>query len=114
MCVFFHLMLAGRQPFGVMRWYSIKFTKSHSDSRHFRESQVTDGEPETAVSACLQKIKSIKNHNFSFFYLIKSQTSDTFVNNFDGHFAYLKILDFSFKNETDRLCSEQSFPKECS
>ena len=22
MCVFFHLMLAGRQPFGVLRWFS--------------------------------------------------------------------------------------------
>ena len=34
------------------------------DWRHFRESHVTDGEPETAVSASLQKIKSIKNqHN---------------------------------------------------
>ena len=60
---------------------------------------MTDGEPETAVSATLQKIKSIKNqHEFfsPFFYLIKSQTSDSFVNHFDGHFAYLKTLDFSF------------------
>jgi len=30
-------------------------------------------------------------------YFIKSQTSDSFVNHFDGHFAYLKTLDFSFK-----------------
>ena len=28
---------------------------------------------------------------------IKSQTSDLFVNHFDGHFAFLKTLDFSFK-----------------
>ena len=35
---------------------------------------------------------------FHFFYFIKSQTSDSFVNHFDGHFAYLKTLDFSFKN----------------
>ena len=64
---------------------------------------MTDGEPETAFSASLLKIKSLKtNINFfSFFFLllfyyIKSQTSDSFVFHFDGHFAYLKILDFSF------------------
>ena len=32
-----------------------------------------------------------------FFYFIKSQTSDSFVNHFDGHFSYLKNLGFSFK-----------------
>ena len=60
-----------------------------------------DGEPKTVVSASLQKIKSIKNrikHFFIFFYFIKSETSDSFVNHFDGHFAYLKTLDFYFKN----------------
>ncbi len=60
---------------------------------------MTDGEPETVVSASLQKIKSIKNSikkKKSFFYLIKSETSDSFVNHFDGHFAYLKTLDFYF------------------
>ena len=57
---------------------------------------MTDGEPETLVSASLQKIKSIK-HFFSFFYFIISKTSDSFVNHFDGHFAYLKTLDFYFK-----------------
>ena len=61
---------------------------------------MTDGEPEAAVSASLQKVKSIKNQheNFSSFFLnfIKSQTSESFVNHFDGHFAYLKTLDFSF------------------
>ena len=38
--------------------------------RHFRESHVTDGEPKTAVSASLQKMKSIQNqhkHFVSFF-----------------------------------------------
>ena len=61
---------------------------------------MTDGEPETVVSASLQKIKSIKNpikHFFYFFYFIKSETSDSFVNHFDGHFAYLKTLDIYFK-----------------
>ena len=60
-----------------------------------------DGEPETVVSDSLQKIKSIKNpikHCLQiFFYSIKSDTSDSFVNHFDGHFAYLKTLDFYFK-----------------
>ena len=28
---------------------------------------------------------------------MKSETSDSFVNHFDGHFAYLKTLDFYFK-----------------
>ena len=64
-----------------------------------------DGEPETVVSTSLQKIKSIKNlpkqktkkpFFFSIFYFIKSETIDSFVNHFDGHFAYLKTLDFSF------------------
>ena len=61
---------------------------------------MTDGEPETVVSASLQKIKSIKNpikHFFYFFYFIKSETSDSFANHFNGHFAYLKTLDFCFK-----------------
>ena len=60
----------------------------------------TDGELETVVSASLQKIKSIKTppKNFLFFlYFIKSKTSDSFVNHFNGHFAYLKTLDFYFK-----------------
>ena len=35
--------------------------------------------------------------NINIFYFIKSQTSDSFVNHFDGHFAHLKTLDFSFK-----------------
>ena len=59
---------------------------------------MTNGEPETVVSASLQKIKSIKNQIKHFFYIfflsIKSETSDSFVNHFDGHFAYLKTLDF--------------------
>ena len=28
--------------------------------------------------------------------IIKYETSDSFVNHFDGHFAYLKTLDFYF------------------
>ena len=60
-----------------------------------------DGEPETVVSVSLQKINSIKNpikHIFIIIiYLTKSETSDSFVSHFDGHFAYLKTLDFYFK-----------------
>ena len=61
---------------------------------------MTDGEPKTAVSASLQKIKLIKiiKNNINIFYFIKSHTSDSFINHFDGHFTYLKVLDFSFKN----------------
>ena len=62
---------------------------------------MTEAEPETAVSASLQKIKLIKNQHklfFFIFYFIKSQTSYSFVNHFDGNFAYLKTLDFSFKD----------------
>ena len=56
------------------------------------------------VMASLQKMKLIKKHRRVFFFLvffikIKSQTSDSFVNHFDGHFAYLKTLDFSFKDQ---------------
>ena len=61
---------------------------------------MTDGVPEIVVSASLQKIKSIKNPIKQFlkiFYFIKSETSDSFVSHFDGHFAYLKTLDFYFK-----------------
>ena len=61
---------------------------------------MTNGEPETVVSAILQKIKSIKNpikHLFILIYFIKSETSDSFISHFEGHFAYLKTLDFYFK-----------------
>ena len=60
-------------------------------------------EPDTPVSASLQKTNRLKtniNIFFSIIYFIKSQTFDSFLNHFDGHFAYLKSLDFSFK-----LCS---------
>ena len=35
---------------------------------------------------------------FIYFYFIKSETSASFVNHFDGHFAYLKTLDFYFND----------------
>ena len=53
-----------------------------------------------------QKIKSIKNpikQKQIIFYFIKSETSDSFVNHFDGHFAYLKTLDFYFKGQVQGL-----------
>ena len=52
---------------------------------------MTDGEPKTVVSVSLQKLF------FFFFFFIKSESSDSFVSHFDGHFAYIKTLDFSFK-----------------
>ena len=77
---------------------------------------MTEGDPETAVSASLHETNRLKtNINtvvvflflfvcfFGFFssffvvFFIKSQTTDSFVNHFDGHFAYLKTLNFSFK-----------------
>ena len=75
-------------------------------------------EPDTPVSASLQKTNRLKtNINtvvvffflFSFFLflvyfvvvvvvcLFVFFTTDSFVNHFDGHFAYLKTLNFSFK-----------------
>ena len=54
---------------------------------------MTGGEPETVVSAILQKIKLIKNPIKHFVNFIKSETSDSFVNHSDGHFAYLNTLD---------------------
>ena len=58
---------------------------------------MTDGEPETVVLASLQKINRLKTQTFLFLFFknIKSETSDSFVSHFDGHFAYLKTLDFN-------------------
>ena len=56
---------------------------------------MTNEEPETVVLASLQKIKLIKIPII--FSPLKSETSDSFVNHFDGHFASLKTLDFYFK-----------------
>ena len=46
-------------------------------------------------------------HLFFIFYFIKSETSDSFVNHFDGHFAYLKTLDFYFKMYCPLIISEE-------
>ena len=77
---------------------------------------MTNGEPETVVSASLQKIKSIKNpiKKNSIFYFIKSETSDSFVNHFDGHVAYLKTLDFYFNDLWKLQCQvkKESIQKE--
>ena len=42
------------------------------------------------------KKKNLIKNPIKHFYFIKSETSDPFVNHFDGHFAYLKTLDFYF------------------
>ena len=75
---------------------------------------MTDGEAENVDSASLQKIKPIKNpiKKKNLFYLIKSETSDSFVNHFDGHFAYLKTLDFYFKKRAGwKMAQEKSVKK---
>ena len=55
----------------------------------------------TSLRGSLQKIKLIRNPiKQNSFYFIKSETSDSFVNHFYGHFAYLKTLDFYFKRNT--------------
>ena len=65
---------------------------------------MTDGEPETVILASLQKIKSIKNLLKLFSFLFnKSETIDSFVNYFDGHFEYLKTLDVSFNSLAQML-----------
>ena len=67
---------------------------------------MTDGEPETVVSASLQNIKSIKTpikHFIFIFYFIKPETSDSFVNHFEGHYAYLKTLDFYFNRRSSEI-----------
>ena len=59
----------------------------------------------------LQKIKLIKTPIKHFFiknFFIKSETSDSFVNHFDGHFAYLKTLDFYF-NDNPVITSSNFF-----
>ena len=69
------------------------------------KSHVTYGEPKTVVWASLQKRKSLKNLIKLFFFFIKSETSDSFVSHFDGHFAYLKTLDFYFNApESETSC----------
>ena len=62
---------------------------------------MTDGEPETVVSASLQKIKSIKTpiKKIKIKKFIKSETNDSFVNHFDGHFAYLKPWTFTLSTK---------------
>ena len=62
---------------------------------------MTDGEPETGLGQPTEEKNWLKTQlkKNSFFYFVKSETSDSFVNHFDGHFAYLKTLDFYFKQQ---------------
>ena len=57
----------------------------------------TELTPQTDVTSgeAYRRKKKIKNP-IKLFFPIKSDTSDSFVNHFDGHFAYLKTLDFYF------------------
>ena len=54
--------------------------------------------PRQQSRAAYRKQKLIKNEHKHLSFFILSQTSDLFVSHFDGHFAYLKTLDFSFTN----------------
>ena len=60
------------------------------------QTDVTSGEGYRKIKSIKNPIKNNNNN------LIKSETSDSFVDHFDGHFAYLKTLDFYFK-ELGRL-----------
>ena len=50
------------------------------------------------------RLKTQLNNLYIFFNFIKSETNDSFVNHFDGHFAYLKTLDFYFNPFTAPAC----------
>ena len=58
------------------------------------QTDVTSGKP-TKYNIKKKRLKTQLNI-FIYFYFIKSETSDSFVNHSDGHFAYLKNLDFYF------------------
>ena len=58
------------------------------------QTDVTSGEANRKQNRLKTKL-----NNFIILYLIKSETSDSFVNHFDGHFAYLKTLDFYFNEQ---------------
>ena len=67
-----------------------------------RPHAYTFNEQSKMVTALTLQTKHKNQHKFLFkiifiIYFIKSQTNDSFVNHFDGLFAYLKTLDFSFK-----------------
>ena len=88
-------LIKGMYPISCILCVRVKINKRSFEP--FCVWIATDGEPETAVSASLHKIESIKNQHKHFF-PIKSQTCDSSVNHFDGHFAYLKTLDFKRKD----------------
>ena len=60
------------------------------------QTQFTDSPDWCHFRGSLQKIKSIKNPIK--FCISLNLKLVTFVNHFDGHFAYLKTLDFCFKS----------------
>ena len=94
------LQFAATQQAGI-----VNFFVDHTHTQFSEESKMaSELTPQTDVtSVTLHKIKSIKNpikqfFSYFLFYFIKSETSDSFVNHFDGHYAYLKTLDFYFKD----------------
>ena len=60
------------------------------------QTEVTSGEAYRKEN----RLKTQLNNFIFNFNFIKSKTSDSFVNHFDGHFAYLKALDFHYKGLT--------------
>ena len=58
------------------------------------QTDVISGKPTENKNSLKTQINKTKT---KVFYFIKSETSDSFVNHFDGHFAYLKTLNFYFK-----------------
>ena len=81
---------------------SVNFFVDHMHTQFTEESKMATAlTPQTDVTSreAYRKQNRLKTQlNILFFYFIKSETSDSFVNHFDGHFAYLKTLDFYFKH----------------
>ena len=90
--------------------YSIGFAKSHSPKCSLHKWAWCGAARKSARLNCINLIhfrptagrlrgnSCIVIPGVFFLNFIKSETSDSFVSHFDGHFAYLKTLDFYFKS----------------
>ena len=72
------------------------------------QTDVTSGKSRDWWRTRERKENRLKTQLNIFFSLIKSETSDSFVNHFDGHFAYLKTLDFCFERKKRRTILSSS------
>ena len=70
-------------------------------------SHVTDREPETSLG------QPTENKIFYFISLNLKLVTHQFVSHFDGHFAYLKTLDFYFKQHVYFLTGSLSELESC-